>query len=116
MGFAGCGLMSYGFLQRWRPSTLSPIVAVSHGPPRRTFGYGDIKRGWLVEDSDGVRSGRVARSSEAVLVVARGLLWARLHVWTSAVAEIHEGVVRLNVTLGWVEAHGWDRPPDRRER
>jgi len=50
--------MSYGLLQRWRASARSAIVGGRDGPPRRTFRFADIARGWLVEDGDEIRLGK----------------------------------------------------------
>ena len=106
--------MSYGLLQRWRASARSLIVGGRDGPPRRTFRFADIKRGWRVEDSDETSLGTVVSSDETFLTVSRGLLSSKLYLPPSAVAEVHEGVVRLNVTSGWVEAQGWDRAGSRK--
>ncbi len=100
--------MSYGLLWRRSASARSSIVGGRDGPPRRTFRFADIERGWLVRDSDGTRLGTVVSSDETLLTVSRGLLSSRLHLPPSAVAEVHEGVVRLNVTSRWVEAQGWE--------
>jgi hypothetical protein len=108
--------MSYGLLQRWRASARSSIVGRRDGPPRRTFRFTDIKRGWLVEDSDELLLGTVVRSGDTLLIVSRGLLRSKLFVPPSAVAEVHEGVVRLNVTSQWIEAQGWDRAGSRKQR
>jgi hypothetical protein len=108
--------MSYGLLQRWRASARSSIVGGRHGPPRRTFRFGDIERGWLVQDSDEAPLGRIVNSGETLLTVSRGLLSSKLYLPPSAVAEVHEGVVRLNVTCRWVEAQGWDRAGSRKQR
>ena len=107
--------MSYGPLRRWRASTRSPIVGGRDEPPRRTFRFVDIKRGWLVEDSDETSLGTVVSSGEILLTVSRGLLSSKLYLPPSAVAEVHEGVVRLNVTSQWVEAQGWDRAGSRKQ-
>jgi hypothetical protein len=108
--------MSYGLLRRWLASTRSAIVGGHDGPPRRTFRFADIERGWLVQDSDEAPLGTVVDSGDTLLTVSRGLLSSRLYLPPSAVAEVHEGTVRLNVTLGWVEARGWDRAPSRKQR
>jgi hypothetical protein len=92
------------------------MVAGRDGPPRRIFRFADIARGWLVEDSDEIPLGTVASSGETLLTVSRGLLSSKLYLPLSAVAEVHEGVVRLNVTSGWVEAQGWDRAGSRKQR
>ena len=106
--------MSYGPLRRRSASARSPIVGGRDGPPRRTFRFADIERGWRVEDSDETRLGTVVNSSEILLTVSRGLLSSKLYLPPSAVAEVHEGIVRLNVTSRWVEAQRWDRAGRRR--
>ena len=108
--------MSFGPLRRWSASARSRIVRGREAPPRRTFRFADIARGWLVEDSDKTPLGTVVSSGETLLTVSRGLLWPRLYLPPSAVAEVHEGVVRLNVTARWVEAQGWDRAGSRKQR
>ena len=108
--------MSYGPLRRSSTSARSPIVGGRDGPPRRTFRFADIKRGWLVEDSDETSLGTVVSSGEILLTVSRGFLSSKLYLPPSAVAEVHEGIVRLNVTSEWVKAQGWDRAGSRKER
>ncbi len=108
--------MSHGPRRRWSTSARSPIVGGPVIPPRRTFRFADIARGWLVQDSDETPLGTVVISGETPLVVSRGLLSSRLYLPPSAVAEVHEGVVRLNVTSQWVEAQGWDRAGSRKQR
>jgi len=108
--------MSYGFLRRWSASARSSIVVGWNGPPRRTFGFSDIERGWLVQDCDQTALGTVVSSGDTQLTVSRGLLSSRLYLPLSAVAEVHEGVVRLNVASAWVEAQGWDRAGSRKQR
>ncbi len=94
----------------------SSIVGGWDGPPRRTFRFADIERGWRVQDSDEAPLGTVVSSGGTLLTVSRGLLSSKLYLPPSAVAEVHEGVVRLNVTSRWVEAQGWDRAGSRKER
>jgi hypothetical protein len=106
--------MSSGLLRRWRARARSPIVGEPGGPPRRTFRFADIERGWLVQDSDETSLGTVVSSGETLLTVSRGLLSSKLYLPPSTVAEVHEGIVRLNVTSRWVEAQGWDRPGRRK--
>jgi hypothetical protein len=108
--------MSYGPLRRWVASVRSSIVGGRDRPPRRTFRFTDIARGWLVQDSDETPLGTVVSSGETLLTVSRGLLASKLYLPPSAVAEVHEGVVRLNVTSRWVEAQGWDRAGGRKQR
>ena len=80
------------------------------------FRFADIERGWLVQDSDETLLGTVVSSGETLLTVSRGRLSSKLYLPPSAIAEVHEGVVRLNVTSGWVEAQGWDRAGSRKQR
>ena len=96
--------MSYGLLQRWRPSTRSAFVLTRTGPDRRVFVLADIERGWTVLDCAGRRIGRVHQTGEATIVVERGLFATRLAVPVSTVAEVHEGRLSLNVSLAWVLA------------
>jgi hypothetical protein len=97
-------------------SARSAIVAGRDGLPRRTFRFADIRRGCLVEDSDETSVGTVVSSGEILLTESRGLLSSKLYLPPSAVAEVHEGIVRLNVTSRWVEAQGWDRAGSRKQR
>jgi hypothetical protein len=108
--------MSYGPLRRLIASARTPIVGGRDGLPRRTFRFADIKRGWRVQDSDETALGTVVCSGEILLTVSRGLLSSKLYLPPSAVAEVHEGIVRLNVTSRWVEAQGWDRAGSRNQR
>ena len=108
--------MSYGLLQRWRASARSLIVGGRDGLPRRTFRFADIERGWRVQDSDETSLGTVVSSGEILLTVSHGLLSSKLYLPPSAVAEVHEGIVRLNVTSEWVKAQGWNRAGSRKER
>jgi hypothetical protein len=108
--------MSHGPLQRVSASARSSIVGKRDGPPRRTFRFTDIERGWLVQDSDKMPLGTVVSSGETLLTVSRGLLSSKLFLPPSALAEVHEGVVKLNVTRRWVEAQGWDRAGSRKQR
>lgn len=106
--------MSYGLLRRLSASARSSMVGGRDAPPRRTFRFADIERGWLVQDSDETPLGTVVSSGETLLTVSRGFLSSKLYLPPSAVAEVHEGVVRLNVTSWWVEAQGWDRAGSRK--
>ena len=108
--------MSYGPLRRSSASARAPIVGGREGSQRRTFRFADIKPGWLVEDCDETVLGTVVSSGEILLTVSRGLLSSKLYLPPSAVAEVHDGVVKLNVTSEWVKAQGWDRAGSRKER
>lgn len=108
--------MSYGQLQRWRPSTRSSVVGERSEPRRRVFRLEDIERGWRVEDSQATRIGTVRNAGCGILTISRGFLMGTLDVPLTAIAVVREGVVRLNVTRAWVEAQGWDPRGTRRLR
>jgi hypothetical protein len=108
--------MSNGPLRRWSASVRSSIVGRRNGPPRRTFRFTDIERGWLVQDSDKMPLGTIVSSGEILLTVSRGLLSSKLYLPPSTVAEVDEGVVRLNVTSRWVEVQGRDRAGSRKKQ
>jgi len=108
--------MSYGPVRGAGAPGRLPVVGGRDGPPRRTFRFADIERGWLVEDCDETPLGKVVSSGEILLTVSRGMWSSKLYLPPSAVAEVHEGVVRLNVTSRWVEAQGWDRAGSRKDR
>ena len=60
--------------------------------------------------------GTIVSSRETLLTVSRGLLSSKLYLPPSAVGEVHEGVIRLNVTSRCVEAQGWDRAGSRKQQ
>ncbi|HXX59880.1 MAG TPA: hypothetical protein VEI48_01165 [Candidatus Sulfotelmatobacter sp.] len=95
--------VSYGLLQRWRPSTRTSVVR-DRGGSRRTLTLDDIERGWRVEDSQARPIGRVAQVDWSGLTISRGFLGRRLFVPLRTVAMVHEGVVQLSVTVAWAEA------------
>jgi len=75
-----------------------------------------IRPGWLVEDCDETALGTVVSSGEILPSVSSGLLRSTVYLPPSTVAEVHEGVVRVNVTSEWVKAQGWDRAGSRGQR
>ena len=108
--------MSYGLLHRWTTSARSSVVDQRRGPARRTFQVTDIERGWLVLDNGGQRLGTVTGCDDDVVGVSRGFLSPRLLVPRTAIHEVHEGIIRLNVSTAWIETRGWDRPGRRTGR
>ena len=102
--------MSYGLLERWRRSTRTAVVREETRPSRRVFRLADIERGWTVRDAEGRRIGTVVRSEDASLTIARGLLAGSLTVPSTAVAQVHEGGLTLNVSMAWIQARRAGRP------
>ncbi len=74
--------MRYRLLRRLRGSLRPPSVGGPDEPPRRTFRFADIARGWLVQDSDRKRLGTVVDSGEILLTVSRGPLSSTLYLPT----------------------------------
>ncbi len=102
----------------WTTSDALRDVLVEQGrlpPPQRSFKLDEIEPGWLVYDNERERVGRVTGQAGHYLVVQRQhwrvYLWTRLYIPESAVGEIHEGFVLLNIPRDWVGAMGWGRPP-----
>ena len=98
--------MSYGFLGRWRRSTRTAVVREEARPARRIFRLADIERGWVVCDVEGRRIGTIVRSGNESLTISRGFLAGSLTVSSTAVAQVHEGGLTLNVSLAWIRARG----------
>jgi hypothetical protein len=84
-------------------------------PPQRRFELGEMRDGWLVYDNERELIGRVAGRLDRYLIVqkqVRGFyLWFRWYVPATAIGEIHEGAVLLNVSRRWIDGLGWKRPP-----
>lgn len=102
--------MSYGFLHRWTESARSSIVPV-RSRPRRVFGAAEIEPGWPVVDADGESVGQVEGLEGEFLTVSRGFGHSRLYVALPGVAEVREGIVRLNLTLASIEVSHWSEKP-----
>ncbi len=79
--------------------------------PRRSFRLEDIGRGWRVVDNRDDEVGTVEDVREGYVSVHRGFLSPRLYVPVSAIGEVREGVVALNVPATWIRDMGWTRPP-----
>ena len=98
--------MSYGLLQRWRPSTRTAVVREATRQARRVFRLADMERGWVVRDAEGRRLGTIDRSGDGLVTISRGFLGGSLTVPSTYVAQVHEGGLTLNVSLAWIEARG----------
>jgi len=105
--------MSYGFLQRWRPSVRSAVVesdVPAHGP----FRLADVARGWRVYDVSGSFIGPVAGVTDSDITVSRGLFRGSVRMPTTWIAEVRGRALRLNVTSE--RALERRRTPDRDRR
>lgn len=71
-----------------------------------------IKHGWEVYDRDGEQVGDVEDVLHNHLVVGRGFLFtAARYIPVSAIRDVRDGRVYLNVTKDEIEARGWDVEP-----
>ncbi len=85
-------------------------------PPQRRFSIGEIAPGWRVFGNERELIGMVSGRIDDYLVIHRAFLghfvsWWRAYVPTTAIAQVHEGGVLLNIPGRWVGRMGWGRPP-----
>lgn len=70
----------------------------------------DLRRGWAVVGNDGRPVGQVEEVGQNY-VLTSGPQRARMYVPASAIANVDNEVVQLNVTERDAGALGWERPP-----
>jgi len=71
----------------------------------------DLKPGWTVVANDGHRLGVIRDVGQHYVLVSRGGRQSDLFVPSSAIANVDDAVVYLNLAKGEVEAMGWEQPP-----
>jgi hypothetical protein len=71
----------------------------------------DLKPGWRVAGNDGQRLGTVREVGQNYLLVSTARLSEDLYVPASAIANIEEKVVHLNVAAREAGSMGWGQPP-----
>jgi hypothetical protein len=71
----------------------------------------DLQPGWDVLTNDGHRLGRIRDVGQHFIEVSGGLFSARLYVPSSAIANVEEGTVHLNLASREVDGTGWQQPP-----
>lgn len=67
----------------------------------------DLRPGWAVVGNDGRRVGAVKEVGQNYVVVSPG----DLYVPASAIANVQEALVQLNVTRQDAARMGWEQPP-----
>ena len=72
---------------------------------------GDLKPGWEVLTNDGHRLGKVREVGQHFVEVSGGYFAATLYIPSSAIANVQEETVHLNVANGEVDSMGWQQPP-----
>jgi hypothetical protein len=71
----------------------------------------DLKAGWAVLGNDGRRVGTVKDVGQNYIVTSRPGFAADLFVPASAVANVENEAVYLNVTQGDADQMGWEQEP-----
>lgn len=102
--------MAYGFLSRWSETSRSSIVRTRR-LTRRVFGRADIEHGWPVVDVNGLDIGTVKGRMADFLAVSRGLFRSPLYVPLTAVRQVTEGRVRLNLSSVLIDERRWTVKP-----
>ena len=94
-----------------RGSRAGQTLTVARVDGARTFRISDLNPGWLIVDHEGKRVGRLIGTSESFLSVRRGLAPETLSIPLTAVAEVVDGRISLNVPRAWLRALAWHQPP-----
>lgn len=71
----------------------------------------DLKPGWAVVGNDGHRLGTVRDVSQNYVRVSGAGLPDHLHIPASAIANVDNGVIYLNLTKHEATEMGWEQPP-----
>lgn len=71
----------------------------------------DLQAGWDVLTNDGHRLGKVKDVGQHFIEVSGGMFSATLYVPASAIGNVDDETVYLNVARGEVDAEGWGQRP-----
>ena len=71
----------------------------------------DLKPGWTVVANDGHRLGAIRDVGQHHVLVSRAGRLSDLFVPSSAIANVADGVVYLNLAKGEADEMGWEQPP-----
>jgi hypothetical protein len=71
----------------------------------------DLKSGWTVVANDGHRLGTIRDVGQNFVLVSRAGRSHDLFVPASAIANVDDAVVYLNLAKGDAEEMGWEQPP-----
>ena len=71
----------------------------------------DLKPGWEVVTNDGHRLGKIREVGQHFVEVSGGYFSAGLYIPASAIGNVENETVHLNVANGEVDAMGWRQPP-----
>jgi hypothetical protein len=71
----------------------------------------DLKSGWAVVGNDGHRLGTLRAAGADYLKTSRGAFAVDLYIPASAIANVEDEVIHLNLTKREAEEMGWEQPP-----
>jgi hypothetical protein len=71
----------------------------------------DLKPGWEVVTNDGNRLGKIREVGQHFVEVSSGYFSSELYVPSSAIANVENETVHLNIASRQVDAMGWRQPP-----
>ena len=71
----------------------------------------DLKPGWDVLTNDGHRLGKIREVGQQFVEVSGGHFSATRYVPASAIGNVENETVHLNIANGEVDAMGWQQPP-----
>ncbi len=71
----------------------------------------DLQPGWDVLTNDGHRLGTIREVGQHFVEVSGGFLSSRLYVPASAIGNVENETVYLNLAQGEIDATGWGKPP-----
>ena len=71
----------------------------------------DLRAGWTVVSNDGRRLGTVKEVGQNYVQTSQAGRAADMYVPASAIANVEDGVVQLNVASADAHRMGWQQPP-----
>lgn len=71
----------------------------------------DLKPGWAVVGNDGRRLATIREVGQNYVLASRGGLGGDLYIPASAIANVDDEVVYLNLPERDARAMGWEQPP-----
>ena len=71
----------------------------------------DLKQGWTVVANDGRRLGTVKDVRQNYVLTSRTGFAGDLYIPASAIGNVENGTVHLNVALRNAQDMGWEQPP-----
>ncbi len=90
----------------------------SSEPRPASLGYGsnsmrmtDLKPGWAVVSNDGGRLGTIREVGQNYVRTSQASPATDMYVPASAIANVADGVVHLNIALRDARSMGWQQPP-----